>query len=128
MSNNPDFKGLTLGNQSEEMTVSSTGSLRQNSGKPRPTLIDPEFIMGLAEVLKYGGNKYGDPLNWMKGNDYTVPLDSAIRHLMAYQKGENFDKESNLHHLLHVATNIMFLYYYDRHFKEGDNRPFKGEK
>jgi hypothetical protein len=104
--------------------VSPTGSLRKNSGKPQLSYIDPEFLLGMAQVLTIGSKKYS-PMNWAKGNYYTVPYDSAMRHIFAFMKGEEFDKESLEHHLYHAAVNLYFMWYYSKHYPELDDRHFK---
>jgi hypothetical protein len=101
-----------------------TGSQRFNAGKPGSSEVDPAFILGVADVMTKAREKY-DRANWAKGNDWSVPYDSMMRHLMAFQSGEEFDKETGKHHLLHAATNIMFLYYYWQNFPELDDRIFK---
>jgi hypothetical protein len=104
--------------------VSETGSLRYNDGKPRQSLLDPDFIEGMAKVITYGSKKYGD-FNWAKGNNFSIPYDSMMRHIIAFQKGEEIDKESGIHHLFMVATNAMILYYYSKKFPQFDDRFFK---
>jgi hypothetical protein len=104
-----------------------TGSLRFNTGKTQTSEIDPSFIIGIGEVLTKSREKY-PKANWMRGNDWSVPYESMMRHLMAFQSGEEIDKESGKAHLLHAATNIMFLYYYSQTFPEFDDRLFKKEK
>lgn len=111
----------------ESAANSKTGSLRFNTGKPGSSELDPAFIMGIADVMTKAREKY-DRANWAKGNDWSVPYDSMMRHLMAFQAGDDFDKETGKHHLLHAATNIMFLYYYYNNFPELDDRIFKKKK
>lgn len=41
-----------------------------------------------------------------------------MRHLFAYLKGEDCDKESGLRHIDHIMCNSMFLSYMDRNKKE----------
>ena len=36
-----------------------------------------------------------------------------MRHLQAWRMGERLDEESGYPHLYHVATNMMFLEYFD---------------
>lgn len=87
-------------------------ALRYNDGKPRPSLIDPNFIMGLAEVLEMGAQKYGD-YNWQKGMNQKDIMDSLMRHSLKYLSGNIEDEESGLHEMLHIAANAMFVYYFD---------------
>jgi hypothetical protein len=113
--------------QVSEAANPQTGSKRYNSGKPQTSEIDPAFIIGIAEVLTKSREKY-ERANWALGNNWSVPYESMMRHLMAFQAGEEIDSESGKHHLLHAATNIMFLYYYTQTFPEFDDRIFKGKK
>jgi len=80
-----------------------------DSGKPMMSLVTPEFREGVAAVLTFGAQKYGAH-NWRKGTNYSRLLNSAHRHLAAFERGEDVDTESGLSHLLHAATNLMFLY------------------
>lgn len=103
-------------------------SKRYNSGKIQLKEIDPSFILGIGEVLTKSTEKY-DPFNWTLPTDFSTPYESLMRHLLAFQKGEDFDKESNLHHLLHVATNVMFMYYHATNGdKKNDDRFFAKKK
>lgn len=87
---------------------------KADSGKNRLDLIEPEFIEGVGATLTYGAEKYG-PNNWQNVEDAVDRYYAAtLRHLMAWRRGEKKDSESNIHHLLHVATNIMFLVHFER--------------
>ena len=90
---------------------------KDDTGKNRLDLIEPEFIESVGKVLTFGVNKY-EPNNWQNVDDgkdrYYA---AALRHLMAYRKGEEKDPESGLSHLEHVACNIMFLLHFEREEK-----------
>lgn len=85
---------------------------KNDKGKPPIQLIEPDFIFGIAEALKFGADKYA-PNDWKKpvSDDLNRTFGSIQRHLWTWKKGEINDKESGLNHLLHAATDIMFLYY-----------------
>jgi hypothetical protein len=100
-------------------------SARHNQGKIQTREIDPDFILGIGEVLTKSRAKY-DSFNWQKDTPFSVPYESLFRHLMAFQKGEEYDNETGCHHLLHAATNLMFLYYH-RNNTVMDDRGFKKE-
>ena len=63
----------------------------------------------VVDVLGFGARKYA-PDNWR-----TVPdargryFDAALRHLIAWQQGEQIDPESGLPHLAHAACCVLFL-------------------
>lgn len=92
----------------ESLKPSDVG-LKYDSDKLLVTLVQPEFIEGIAEVLTFGAKKY-KPNSWQ-----TVPdgkrryKDALYRHWLAYLKGEEYDLESGLSHLKHIACNAMFL-------------------
>jgi hypothetical protein len=104
--------------------TSATGSLRYNNGKVQTREIDPSFILGIGEVLTKSREKYPE-MNWALPTKLSTPYESLQRHLLQFWSGEDFDKDSGKHHLLHVATNVMFLYYHVMNSPEGDDRAFK---
>jgi hypothetical protein len=89
---------------------------KHDNGKNRLDLIDPDYILGLGEVLSYGAKKYAAN-NWKQINgqeDIERIKGALLRHMMAYMKGEEFDEESSLQHLHHMAAGAMFLAYFDK--------------
>ncbi len=105
--------------------VNLTGeSLRYNTGKTQVREVDPSFILGIGEVLTKSREKYPE-MNWALPTKFSTPYESCMRHLMKFWSGEDIDSESNKHHLLHVATNVMFLYYHAINNPESDDRGFK---
>lgn len=91
--------------------------MKNDQEKNRLDLIEPEFIESVGQVLTFGAQKY-EPNNWQKVEDAENRYyAAAMRHLMAWRKGEKTDPESGLSHLDHVACNIMFLQHFDREAK-----------
>jgi hypothetical protein len=103
------------------------GSLRFNSGKTQVREIDPSFILGIGEVLTKSREKYPEG-NWMKETKFSTPYESAQRHLLKFWSGEEIDNETLKSHLLHAATNLMFLYYHQNSGVGIDDRLFKKDK
>lgn len=100
-------------------------SERKNEGKIQTREIDPAFILGIGEVLTKSRAKY-EHYNWTKSTKLSTPYESMMRHIMAFQSGEDTDKETGSHHLLHAATNLMFMYYHiTNNPEESDDRFFK---
>jgi hypothetical protein len=97
---------------------------RYNDGKADLSLIPLDLLEGEARVWMYGEKKYAR-FNWMKGMKWSIPLACMLRHLAAWQRGEDIDPESSEPHLSHVACNLRMLQYYAAHYAEGDDR-FKG--
>lgn len=82
--------------------------MKFDADKLRYDLLPPFALKELARVLTYGAKKY-KPNNWKLVDDphrYTAAL---YRHIEAWRLGEEFDKESGIHHLSHAATNAIFL-------------------
>jgi len=85
-------------------------SKKFDKGKLQFRLITPRSKKALAEVLTFGAEKYG--ANSWQGvpNGKERYYDALLRHLNAWELGEDIDSESGLHHLAHAMANIMFLY------------------
>lgn len=77
-------------------------------GKPRMDLIAPELLEEVGKVLAYGAEKYG-ARNWELGMDWGRPYAAALRHMNAWQRGEDVDPETGLSHMAHAACNLMML-------------------
>jgi len=97
--------------------------LRFNEGKPEIHQVPTSLIIAVAEVLKYGEQKYAKG-NWKKGMDWTKPYDCLMRHMFKWLNGEEKDEESGLSHLYHAAANIAMLIEYKETCKELDDREF----
>lgn len=102
-------------------TAKGSGA-RYNSGKPDYSLIPLSTMEGEARVWAYGKQKYA-AWNWAKGMAWSVPFACLMRHLAAWQRGEENDAESGLPHLDHAMCNLRMLKLYASKFPEGDDRP-----
>ncbi len=94
---------------------------RYNVGKPDLSIIPLSTLEGEARVWEYGAKKYSRD-NWKKGMQWSVPFASLMRHLAAWQSGEDLDEETKLSHLAHAMCNLRMLTYYSEQYKEGDDR------
>lgn len=80
-----------------------------DAGKPRFSLVPPDALASVMQVLEFGAEKYGVD-NWRKlDNLQQRYLDSTMRHIMATRKGELIDSESGLPHLAHAICGLMFM-------------------
>ena len=95
--------------------------LRYNEGKPQWGLVDFDSLISMVRVLEYGKEKY-DAHNWKKGLSYVSTIESMLRHIFSFLKGEDIDPESGLPHTGHIMCNAMFLDYYYNNKKNMDDR------
>lgn len=99
----------------------TSAGLKYDAGKPSIGLIDQYALWELAKVLDYGKHKY-DAHNWRKGIQWQRTIDAALRHVLAFNGGEDFDPESGLPHLAHAMCNLMFLLNFTETHPELDDR------
>ncbi len=98
--------------------------LRFNEGKLRYDLLEPYAIEQLTKIFTMGAQKYA-PHNWLKGIPWMSMVASLERHLAEFKKGVDFDEESKLLHMAHVAWNAMAIVSYYKHRPEFDDRRVK---
>ena len=120
------LKSLTKNNKDifEEASIelSATGTaLKFDGGKLPLHLLSTEAMNQTAAVLAFGAEKYAAH-NWRKGFVWSRPLSAAMRHITAFNAGEDKDPESGLSHLAHAACCIMFLLEFEKTHKELDDR------
>ena len=101
-------------------------ALRFDEGKTNWSLMPFEAVEEINKVLEFGANKYAE---WNFVNDggmkHSRILNSCLRHIFAYMRGQDLDPESGLSHLAHAGCNILFLLYYNKYpetFKAKDDR------
>jgi len=93
---------------------------KHDEGKLDLTLVPRQIIWDIAEVRRYGNEKYGDPDNWKTVEIHRYRA-AAFRHLLAYlEDPHGVDEESGLLHLSHLACNIAFLCEMETLEKEGE--------
>ena len=92
----------------EQPPVAKSGR-KDDSGKPRWSLVPEQDLGDVVKVLTYGARKYGDD-NWRWVEDGPRRYyDAAMRHLMAYRQGHWTDDESGLPHLAHAMASLLFI-------------------
>jgi len=97
------------------------GAMKFDDNKLPVNLLSTEALNQTAAVLKFGADKY-HAHNWRDGFAWSRPLAAAMRHIMAYNDGEDKDPESGLSHLAHAACCIMFLLEFEKTHPELDDR------
>jgi len=81
-----------------------------DAGKNRLGLVLGGFALALEQVGWVGtfGQKKYSPNGWLSVPDGQERYKDALyRHLLAYERGENVDKDSDLLHLAHLAWNAL---------------------
>lgn len=93
----------------------SAPALRDNKKKPelRYNLTFPGAMEGRAAVSSYGAEKYA-LYNYLNGAPLSQYVDCLMRHLTAWENGEDLDPESGLRHTDHVAWNADALAHFFR--------------
>ncbi len=100
--------------------------MKKDLGKPLIHLVNPGFILGLAEVLTFGAAKYEED-GWMKGISFRRIVSAMGRHMIQILLGNMVDDETGFLHIYHVAANVMFLAHYLENrwvYREFDDLPF----
>ncbi len=96
--------------------------------KPPMELVPQALTRAAGRALGYGANKYA-PNNWRRGMRWGEVFGGLIRHLTAWNEGEDIDSKedggSGLSHLDHAAACLGFLCHFtaDERYKEMDDRP-----
>lgn len=108
------------------MKSSPTGGLKADGAKPPVDLLSTAALLATAEVLGFGARKYATH-NWRKGIEWSRVLAAAMRHIIAFNAGQDLDPETGLSHLAHASCCIMFLLEYQLTHPELDDR-YKGEE
>jgi hypothetical protein len=104
-----------------DIKLKTNAALKFDDDKPPMNLLSREALEQTAKVMAFGKEKY-DAHNWRKGFAWSRPLSAAMRHLMAFNDGEDKDPESGLSHLAHAACCIMFLLEFEKTHQELDDR------
>lgn len=83
-------------------------AIKFDQGKPRPELLPADALEEVSWVLAYGATKYADH-NWARGMNWSRLVGAAMRHLLAFTRGEDNDPETGRSHLAHAACCVLFL-------------------
>jgi hypothetical protein len=124
MINTPNISTITV-DQITKLTelpnILNSSAVKHDDNKPPMNLLSREALEQTAMVMAFGKEKYAAH-NWRKGFAWSRPLSAAMRHLMAFNDGEDKDSESGLSHLAHAACCIMFLLEFEKTHKHLDDR------
>lgn len=101
--------------------VWTEGGQKFDTDKPPMDLLDRHALEEIARVLAFGANKY-HAHNWRSGIRFSRLLAAALRHLHAFNDGEDTDPESGISHIAHAGCCIMFLLWMEAERPDMDDR------
>jgi hypothetical protein len=77
------------------------------------SLLPIEPVEEVVQVLMFGAKKYA-PDDWKHVENGEVRyFNAAMRHILAWKKGENTDPETGINHLAHATCCLLFLQWKD---------------
>ena len=84
--------------------------MKHDADKPNlAILFDTRLALNeVARVMSYGAEKY-DRKNWDKVEDRERYIAASLRHISEYCAGYEVDAESDLPHLAHAITSLLFV-------------------
>ena len=101
-----------MGYEIIEDEQADTQEAKADSGKPRPSLVQPALIRAEMATREFGCAKYHDPDNW-RNVEAARYWDALLRHVLAaWDDWRATDPESGLPHLHHIICNAGFLAQY----------------
>jgi hypothetical protein len=86
--------------------------IKYDQDKPDYSLLPFGPVDDIVKVLTYGAKKY-DRFNWSKVERHRYEA-ACLRHISAYLQGEKLDPETDISHLAHAATSLIFLMEFDK--------------
>jgi hypothetical protein len=102
------------------------GGTKHDSGKPDLSLVPFVAIAQIAQALMYGEKKYGR-YNYLGGFNSNRLIAATLRHVHAWNSGEDTDPESGISHIAHALAGLSMLLdcqrvgtLTDGRFKRGD--------
>lgn len=111
-------------NLDKEIRLTSPTGGQKGSKLARFDLIPPSVLWEIAEHYGKGAEKYDDN-NWMKGYDWKLSFASAIRHLMTFWMGEDYDNDVPIaptKHVVAAAWHCIALAWFMDNMPEYDSR------
>lgn len=122
--NNCDKKSVSFDVDTDRairvFTPESEG-VKHDNNKPDMSLLSTKALLEISKVMDFGKKKYSAN-NWRKGMQWSRLIAAALRHITAFNDGEDIDSETGISHLAHAGCCIMFLLEYEKTQKEKDDR------
>jgi len=101
---------------------------KYDGGKADLAILPGPSLEATAEVLMFGEEKYSRH-NWRAPDfDFDRYVAAALRHIFAWNEGEDTDPETGLSHLAHASGCLMFLLWHERRGTGASKRYVPKEK
>lgn len=91
-----------------EQFTFNPGGTKHDTGKPDLSLVPRVAVEEIAKALTYGEKKY-ERYNYLKGFNSNRLIAASLRHITAWQDGEEVDAESGLSHMAHALACLSML-------------------
>lgn len=99
---------------------------KDDTGKLRYDLLDPDFMAEMAKNMTVGANRYGDR-NWEAGMKWGRIFRALLSHAWRFWRGEIYD-EDGWHHMAAVAFCAQALFIYSTRKIGEDDRAIWNRK
>lgn len=109
------------------MSEPKSKGLKYDDKKPPMDLLSPKAMTEIAKVMGFGAVKYNKN-NWKAGIEWSRIIGAALRHIEAFNDGQDKDPETGLSHIAHASCCLMFLLEYEQTHPELDDRYKPGDK
>ena len=83
-------------------------AIKHDQNKTEYHHMPPEAFEEVNKVFTFGAKKYA-AYNYRAGFSYSRPFNAAMRHMWAYWRGEDLDKETSISHLAHAICCVLIL-------------------
>lgn len=126
----PSAPKITLTEEQEkQLKQSMNKAVKFDNDKVDWMILPYDALEEIVKVMEFGARKYARG-NFASGEglEYTRVLNSLMRHILAFSRGEDLDPETGISHMAHAGCNILFLLHYIKNpekFKNNDNRATK---
>ena len=124
----PNDPKIMLTEEEQERQLKKT-AVKFDNDKVDWMILPYDALEEIVKVMEFGARKYARG-NFASGEglEYTRVLNSLMRHILAFSRGEDLDPETGISHMAHAGCNVLFLLHYIKNpekFKNNDNRATK---
>lgn len=100
----------------------TTTAVKYDNGKVDWAILPFTSLEEIARVFEFGAAKYSRG-NFAEGGglEYSRVINSLLRHVLAFARGEDIDPESGFSHLAHAGCNVLMLLHYLHNKDKFDN-------